>query len=346
MDMCVSTDLRCCGLEVVLLQNDLLKVEILPEAGAKVWQITYMPLNAQLLWNNPQIDPTTHTVRDCYDDVWSGGWDELFPNDEEAFIAGKRYPDHGELWSGRWEAQPFASVDEVGVKLRFRTPVSSVLIEKTITLRRGSACVFFSHRLTNEAVEPFPFLWKLHPAFAVSAAHRIDFPPMRVVREMAFSGTLETAPEQFEWPYATVNGQEVDLRNVPGSEQKQLHFFYGTGIQSGWCAITNAANRLSCGLRFDPQVFSCCWLFGSYGGWRDLNVAVLEPCTGYPLNFDAMMAAGREKVLAPGETMTTEVIFSVQPNRDWVSYIDENGIIVQEADAELPTREMVSQDHG
>ncbi|MDX6461839.1 MAG: hypothetical protein QOE55_5536, partial [Acidobacteriaceae bacterium] len=33
------------GLRVVTLENELLRVQILPEAGAKIWQITYLPLD-------------------------------------------------------------------------------------------------------------------------------------------------------------------------------------------------------------------------------------------------------------------------------------------------------------
>ncbi|MDT7813380.1 MAG: hypothetical protein QOJ42_3296, partial [Acidobacteriaceae bacterium] len=48
------------GLRVVTLENELLRVQILPEAGAKIWQITYLPLDAELLWNNPHILPAQH----------------------------------------------------------------------------------------------------------------------------------------------------------------------------------------------------------------------------------------------------------------------------------------------
>ena len=75
-------------LQMITLENELLRVQILPQAGAKIWQITYLPLDTELLWNNPHIPPQRHAIHAPYDDVWSGGWDELFPNDEEAVIGG------------------------------------------------------------------------------------------------------------------------------------------------------------------------------------------------------------------------------------------------------------------
>ena len=324
----LNTDWSYRGLRVITLENDLLRVQILPEAGAKIWQITYLPLGADLLWNNPRIPPARHTIHTSYDDVWSGGWDELFPNDPETMIGDERYPDHGELWNGVWEAEPFTSANEVGVKLRFKTPVSAISIEKTIALRPGMAHIYLTHCFRNLGSAAFPFLWKLHPAFNVTAQHRLDFPPMQVIREPAFPGTLAEAPLEFAWPYARIRDREVDLRIVPHQDQKQLYFFYGDQMQSGWCALTNTATRLSCGFRFDPAVFPSCWLFASYGGWRNYNVAVLEPCTGYPLSFDALVAAGRQRVLQPGESLSTNVLFTVQQGLTSVSDIKDNGIIV------------------
>jgi hypothetical protein len=319
-----TTELYC-GLRVVTLENELLRVQILPAAGAKIWQITYLPLDAELLWNNPCIPPAQHPIHTCYDDVWSGGWDELFPNDEEAVIRGERYPDHGELWNAAWDAEPFTHADTVGVTLRLQTPVSSVAVEKTITLRYGSAQLRFSHRFTNHGAASFPFLWKLHPAMRVTPQHRIDMPRMRVVREPDFPGTLLEAPLEFAWPHASLQRRTVDLRRVPDPRERELQFFYGTEMEAGWCAVTDTAKRLACGLRFDPAVFPSCWLFASYGGWRDYNVAVLEPCTGYPLRFAAMQAAGRARELQPERTLETDVLFTVQEGLDAVGGVDEAG---------------------
>jgi galactose mutarotase-like enzyme len=317
----------CEGLRVITFENELLRVQILPEAGANISQITYLPLRVDLLWNNPKIAPSRHQLNACYDDVWSGGWDELFPNDEEAVIGGKHYPDHGELWNAAWEAEPFQWADEAGVMLRLQTPVSTVFIEKKITLRRGQAQLHFSYRLTNRGATPFPFLWKLHPAMRVTPQHRIDMPPMRVVREPAFAGTLAGAPLEFDWPHISRTGCITDLRKVPQIREREIYFFYGTKLRDGWCAITDTSKHLACGLHFDPAIFRSCWLFASYGGWRDYNVAVLEPCTGYPIQFSEMQAAGRARELQPEETLETEVLFTVQEGLDSVGGIDDHGVM-------------------
>ena len=212
--------------------------------------------------------------------------------------------------------------------LRLVTPLSAISIDRTIRLRRDSSQVSFRHALGNPGSASLPFLWKLHPAFAVTPQHRIDFPAMQVVREPAFPGTLGGAPLQFDWPWARIGGVEVDLRLVPPASARQLYFFYGTQMRAGWCALTDTARALACGLQFDQAVFPSCWLFASYGGWRSHNVAVLEPCTGYPLGFEAMCAAGRQRTLAPGATLATEVRFVVQEGVRSVAGIGAAGDIV------------------
>ena len=332
MRLGVNMDWSYRGLRAVVLENNLLRVVVLPEAGAKIWQITYKPLDADLLWNNPRIPPARLASNPRYDDVWSGGWDELFPNDEVSVIAGEVYPDHGELWTTAWDAEPLLGGDRAGVRLRCITPISAIEVEKVIWLCPNQSRIEFEHHFTNRGTGPFPFLWKLHPAMAVSPRHRIDFPPMKVALEPAFPGTLAGAAGIGQWPFVKTAASEVDLRRVMPVEARQLYFFYGTDMKGNWCALTNSENGLACAWQFDPEVFRCCWLFATYGGWRSYNVAVLEPCTGYPLSFEAMKAAGRHRSLAPGETLKTSVQFLVQEGLKSVGSVDASGTMSEAAD--------------
>jgi len=327
-ELAFTTGSNLNGLKTIVVENRSLRIVVLPEVGAKIWQIAYKPLDVEILWNNPCVPAARHAIDVPYDDVWSGGWDELFPNDEPAQVNGHMLPDHGELWTGNFHAEPFEQGDAVGVYLRLKTPISNFLVERTLLLRGDSAAFEVQYRFTNQGSQAFPFLWKLHPAFAVSANHRIDFPPMAVLREPEFPGTLGDAPPIFPWPHAPLGDTALDLRQVPGVDSRAVHFFYGTGLVTGWCGITNRANGLGCALRFDPDVLSSCWLFATHGGWRDLNVAVLEPATGYPFQMQAMIAGGRARRLAPGASLETSVQFCTQEGLTSIGGVDENGLIL------------------
>ena len=316
------------GLRTIVIENGLVRIIVLPEAGAKVWQIHYKPLHADILWNHPELHPMRHPLHTSYDETWSGGWDELFPNDEAGELTGQSLPDHGELWTGSWQAESFRCNDTVGVHLHFTTPISNFLAEKTLVLRSDSAVLEVNYKLTNQGSGAFPFLWKLHPAFAVSANHRIDFPPMTVVLEPEFPGTLDGAPLTFPWPDRTVGDTMLDLRQVPDTSSRAVHFFYGTELASGWCGVTNRANKLAAALQFNPEVFSSCWLFATHGGWRELNVAVLEPATGYPYKMQSMIDSGRARCLGPRENLETTVRLCLQEGLTSIGGVDENGHIL------------------
>jgi hypothetical protein len=316
------------GLTTLVLENDALRVVVLPEAGAKIWQIRYKPLQADLLWNNPRLGPSRQVMYASYDDTWSGGWDELFPNDEAGELLGRNVPDHGELWTGEWQAEHAEAKCGTKLRLRFETPVSHFLMEKMLLLEPERAVLEIRYKLTNRGAKRFPFLFKLHPAFAVSARHRIDFPAMTVRREPEFAGTLEGAPLTFAWPDAQVGDKGIDLRQVPDERSGAVHFFYGTEMAAGWCGITNRANKLAAALRFDPEVFSSCWLFATHGGWRDLNVAVLEPATGYPYKMQSMLDHGHARWLAPGQSLETAVLFTVQEGLQSIGGVEEDGTIM------------------
>jgi hypothetical protein len=332
-ELCVSTGQSLNSLCTIVLENRFLRVVVLPEVGARIWQITYKPLNTDILWHNPKLLPSVQPLHASYDDNWCGGWDDLFPNDEAGFLAGHEVPDHGELWTGAWEAVPHNDSDVARLDLHFRTPITHFLAERALFLHKDSCALEVRYRLTNEGSKTLPFLWKLHPAFAVSAQHRIDFPPMTVIRELDFPGSLESAPPTFDWPCAATSSGTIDLRSVPDDSSHALHFFYGTGYTQGWCGVTNRATRVAAGLRFDPDVFSSCWLFATHGGWNDLNVAVLEPATGYPFRIQSMIDAGRARLLAPGQSLATTVLFSVREGLRSIGGIAEDGQILPGAES-------------
>jgi len=63
----------------LILENHALRVVVLPNWAAGVEHV-YKPLDRELLWRTPRA-AKAGPVRSVLDDVWCGGWEELFPND-------------------------------------------------------------------------------------------------------------------------------------------------------------------------------------------------------------------------------------------------------------------------
>jgi len=328
----ICTDWTYRGFQAVILENDLLKVVILPGLGAKIWQITYKPASRDLLWQHPRIAPRPVGFGASYDDHFFGGWDELFPNDVPETLGGEAMPDHGELWTLPWSFETRSEGGEAAVKLWVETPVSACRMEKTIRLRAGEAKLRFSHRLTNLGRGELPFLWKLHAAVKADEYGRIDVGAKSAyIEDFGPTRTGKTGVS-YEWPYAAAeDGTRHDMRRCLPSSSGVNEFQYLTELSGGWCAYTDTASRIGLGLAFDPEAFRSCWLFATYGGWRGLSTVVLEPCTGYPISVAEGAAAGTHRTLAAGETFATDVVAVVYAGLQAVGGIDRDGNVEGES---------------
>lgn len=240
--------------------------------------------------------PPDHPI---YDDVWSGGFEELFPNDAPGEFDGRALPDHGELWN-----HPFDIVDVSAAALRMRRDCTSVnaIVEKSIMLDTHGAVVTVSYRITNGDRSPLWHLFKLHAAMRVEAGDRLLLPGGTVTPVEPGFGALSKAGD-YAWPVLTGDdGRPLDLSVVRASSDRFREFVYVSGLPAGSCGLRRARTGESLVIQYPLSVFPHCWLFITYGGWRDYNTVVLEPCTNRPKDLEAARSAGSCAVLAPGET--------------------------------------------
>jgi hypothetical protein len=323
----VSTAWTFHGLNAIVLENTLLRVILLPQLGGKIWQITYKPSDRDLLWQHPRLTPRIVPFHAVYDDVFCGGWDELFPNDLAEEINGERLPDHGEVWTLPWNvAIERDTGDEVVLHLSVETPISVVRVEKWITLRDGEAKLRLRYQLSALGSHHQPFLWKLHAAMALSRDSRIDLPAQAMYVEDFGPPRTNATGVTYTWPYlADAQGIEHDMRHTLPASARVNEFQYATELTAGWCALTHPHERLGFGLAFDRRVLPSCWLFATYGGWRNLSTVVLEPCTGYPISLAEGVQNGTHQVLHGGDTINCDVVATVFTGGSGVSAIDGDG---------------------
>ncbi|MCA0295634.1 MAG: hypothetical protein LCH96_10060 [Actinobacteria bacterium] len=285
------------GLAEVVLSNEHLRVVLLPELGGRVWEITHLASGRQLLWHHPDLPPAPVALGAVYDDSFIGGWDELFPNDEPETLAGTAFPDHGEAWSVPWRW----TVLEAGaaVRLELVAPLSGSRLVRTFRLAPGSAALDLEVELTNGTGRELPMLHKQHLAADLRPGSRIDLPAARV--EIGGFGTPRAGgyDDVFDWPLLDTADGPADFAATPPDGTAELLF--ADRLDAGWVACTGP-DGVGIGLCYDTDAYPACWIFASWAGWQDLRVAVLEPCTGVGLSVAAGVAAGRHRVLAPGET--------------------------------------------
>ncbi len=312
----------------VVIENRRLRAMVLPELGGKIWSLVDKTADREVLWHNPRLPPRPAHYGASYDDWFCGGWDELFPNDAPATIGGDPYPDHGEWWSMPFEWR----IDEAGgvaaLHMERAGVVTPTRVQKTISLSADEPLLRFGTTIVNDGPQPLDYLWKLHPALAISPASRIDLPARRVLIDEGFRDRLGPQAESFIWPHAIGrDGVSFDMRQIPPPDAATCDFFYATELDAGWCALTDAAALAGFGLAFDPQVFSSVWVFGAYGGWRGLYTAILEPSTGYPYRLEDAIARGTASRIAAGGRLSTEVTAVLYHGVDAVTHIGADGSV-------------------
>jgi hypothetical protein len=305
----VDTQWHYHGLQVVRLENKLICVDVLPELGAKIYNFIHRPSNRNLLWHNPRVPPARQHFGAVFDDVWSGGWDELIPNDLPAPADnGEMLPDHGEVWSQatEWEV---VKREETEAAVRFvnHGRVLPTIFEKTVFLRAGESFCTVRYRFTNLGPRPIDFLWNIHPALAISPATHLDVPARRGIVDPWHAVQFE-AGNEYDWPYVVDRaGNRVDLRKVPALESATADHHYLVDLQRGWYAATDAEAQIGFGLVFPTKVFPHLWLFRALGGWRGLYTLILEPSTGYPNDLATARKIGHCGHLDPGDSIEAEV---------------------------------------
>jgi len=209
-------DLECNGSKMLRLENDLLRLELLPDLCGKIYRLIHKPENRDYLWQNPHIQPTILEPGKPYDLNFTGGWDEQFPNDEPCQHQGKSYPDHGEFWDTRFDWDVKQSDRSITLYFRADGPVTNTRMERWITLDAGSTVIRFKHRLTHPGDRALDYIWKFHPALAVGESHQILIPAGAGLIATPGSGRLADKQLEFNWPNAPViKGSGTFCRNGP-----------------------------------------------------------------------------------------------------------------------------------
>ena len=267
------------GVPAIVVDTGVLSVSIIPAAGAKIHELIHAPSGFDLLWKNPRVPLRATHPGPNFDDVWSGGWDELFPTDPACAVGDNTFHDHGDLWHGPWEWDVVEDGPErAEIHLSRHTVALPCLMEKWITFERGSRAIGFRHRLTNLGHQPIEFDWSLHVAHAIAADSRIHLAPEVMTAEPEQAGRFAASPDAIGWP---VHG-DIDMAAVLPPESGGLEWLHPRGLVGGWCAVTHPSHDVGLGIEWDPEVFKTVWVWGVYGGWRGHYVLLTEPSTSPP----------------------------------------------------------------
>jgi len=325
----VDVNWRYNNLQVVRIENEHLCIDILPECGGKIYNFIHKPTDRNLLWHNPHIQPASVPFGVGFDNNWSGGWDELFPNDiPTPAESGEILPDHGEIWCQpcEWEVIK-ANSGMASIRLTSYGRVLTARFEKIVSLTKGESICKIHYRISNTGRKPIAFIWDIHPAMVITPKTRLDLPAISGVvdpwREDRFTGG-----SRYTWPYAqTRQGENVDMRRVEPPESGLADLHYLPNIEAGWFAVTDTQHQVGFGMAFPLEVLPHLWLFRAFGGWRGLYTLIVEVCSGYPNDLSTARQAGTCTVLDAGESLEADALAVAHSGYKEIDRLSEDGVI-------------------
>ncbi len=297
----------------ISIVNQFLQLVVQPKRGGRVSELCGGHTGDQWLYYQPDRmlgHPADHNV---YDDVWAGGFEELFPNDAAIRSDGRDLPDHGELWNRPFEV---VSQSDLHVQLLRRCTTVPVDFYKAIRLDPNNALVTIDYRLVHNGTKPLWHLLKLHPALRVEDGDKITLPGGSVTPVTPGFGRLSDSRPR-EWPVLLDDfGDLLDLGTVRSAGSGFREFVYVSDMPAGCCGLRRSRTGERIRITYPPEVFPYCWLFITYGGWREYNTVVLEPCTNMPKDMSEARRRGRCAVLLPDEVRSFSVRIEILGDDD------------------------------
>ena len=323
----VSLDYTYRGMRVAFLENDALRVGILLDKGADIFEFTYKPLDLDFMWQSPielrkPFVATSALPEGAFHDYFYGGWQEILPS---AGWASEPYMGTFQGLHGEVSLLPFeATIQEdtpefVSLKTRVRTYRSPLTLERTLSTKKGIASLFIHERLVNEADIEYAVIWGHHPALGVPFLDEscvVDTPAKKVEVLAFHPNGLWVPGGDYDFPMVPNrrSGKPQDIRQVLPVSTRSVDVVFFKELKEGWYTIRNPKLKVGFGMSWDASLFKYLWMWQVYGGHNDYpwygrtyNVA-LEPFSSYPpAGVPNAIQNGSALILKPNQVIDTDL---------------------------------------
>lgn len=279
------------GLKAVAIENDLLRLVVLPELGGKIVSLIRRQSGYEYLLQ--PLQPNRAYRRRPYGAKFEyygpSGFDECVPTIAECRypeepLSSRRCPDHGDVW-----CLP-ASVEIVGEQAIFTSALRSLPLRFTKKVQLQANSVRIDYEVTNLNQSRMKFLWSAHPLLRTEPEAEIILPPEvhEVEVEWSKDERLGKPGDKCSWPKAIDNiGRMIQLSKILSPTAGTAEKLFTPRLSEGFCGMFLPCANESIAFRFDPRLVPYVGVWICQGGWppsqdpKQFTVA-LEPCNGRP----------------------------------------------------------------
>jgi len=188
--------------ELLVLENDYLRVTLLPELGGRIYQVIFKPTGHNELYQNPVVKPTHWGPPEQGWWLAVGGIEWCLPVEE-----------HGYEWGEPWDYQVVTSTAGVTVTLQDTTATDRIRASVTVHLPAGRGSLAITPRIENPTGQDVGYKYWTNAMLAPGAANTVGA-DLRLVfnaEEMSVHSTgdsrlpghdtVPTGPDhRFSWP--------------------------------------------------------------------------------------------------------------------------------------------------
>ncbi|SMC78720.1 hypothetical protein [Sporomusa malonica] len=292
------------GLDAVTIENEALKLIVLPQLGAKIASLIYKPQNFEIFFQ--PVDGIFRLSKhgEPFADYDTAGADEMFPTIDTCLYpydgySGKQLPDHGDLWSIPW------NVTLVDQRLLSQVKGRSLPYEfnRTITLEKSS--VRLDYRVINTGDKPLYGIWAFHGLVACDERTKIILPETDSIINVHNSTLLGAAGTKHSFPMTTsTNGSSCRIDRVKPKSANDTEKIYVDGrVRQGQAALTLNNNKLCYMLVFPKEKVPYLGIWINQGGFKGEYNCALEPATGYYDSLEVAHRLNTLELLAPGDVL-------------------------------------------
>lgn len=275
------------GHKNIIISNEKIEVHIFPEIGGKIHKIYNKISGSQYLLESQKSDGSYSQAfyGANFEDFDTSGFDECFPNVSDSkveFVDGKElfFPDHGELWSRRWDYEIFGEK----VKLKIKGVQRKYEFIKTVSLTENE--INLSYEVINNCEFDFHYIWSAHPLLNVSEGDKILLSAK--INELFLNWSSDENIGNFgkyvHWPKIDKENDFSIIKNLAFGKAVKL---FTDPLSEGKAGVYFSKFDESLLINFDTNENPFLGLWLSYGGWpvnsshKHLTIGI-EPTCGRP----------------------------------------------------------------
>lgn len=301
------------------LENEHLRVRVIPELGAKISQITDKQAQYDWLWTDESRPLRSRNNYDAYEAHDISGFDECFPNIGKGTYPGNPnivMPDHGELWTKAWTCENSGNV----ITTTATGTVVPYKFQRKIELKEDS--LLFSYSIENIGDTDFYGFWSAHPLFNAVEGMEIQVngnPEM--TKEFGFSSRLGADGldgyfghlDKYQWPHTIgADNQKYDISQVTLNKSLTDKVVLKSP-RDGRVTLLNPQKNCSLSFNFDPSEIPFVGLCYNLDAWPSTGEKgrwlAIEPTHGCTDKLDEALKTAGVPLFRPEKPL--EFAFSI-----------------------------------